>query len=55
MKVEKMSRTDNIDTQNTNAGGASRALIILIPLYLITSLIEYLWIWIFKKGDSRYT
>lgn len=47
--------TDNINTSNVNLGGASRALIIIIPLLVITSLIEYLWVKIFGCNTERYT
>jgi len=39
--------TDNVDTRNANPGGASRAMLVMIPLLIFTALIEYLWIFIF--------
>ena len=43
--------TDNGDTKNANPSGASRAMIVLIPLLVLTALIEYLWVKIFG-GDT---
>jgi hypothetical protein len=47
------SLTNNIDTKNANPSGAARAMIILVPLLLISALFEYLWILIFKKNLSK--
>jgi hypothetical protein len=34
--------TDNVDTKNANPHGASRAMIVLVPLLIFTALIEFL-------------
>ena len=39
--------TDNVDTKNANPSGASRAMLVLVPLLILTALIEYLWVKIF--------
>ena len=47
--------TDNVDTKNANPSGASRAMIVLIPLLIFTALIEYLWFLIFGSDTDKYT
>jgi hypothetical protein len=46
---------NNVDTKNANPSGASRAMIVLIPLLIFTSLIEYLWVRIFGGDSNKYT
>lgn len=47
--------TDNVDTKNANPSGAARAMIVLVPLLLITALFEYLWIVLFGEDKDGYT
>jgi hypothetical protein len=47
--------TDNVDTKNANPSGASRAMIVLIPLLIFTALIEYLWVLLFGGDSDKYT
>jgi hypothetical protein len=47
--------TDNVDTKNANPSGVARAMIVLVPLLIITALFEYLWIIIFGGDKNRYT
>lgn len=47
--------TDNVDTKNANPSGASRAMIVLVPLFIFTALIEYLWVKIFDGNTDKYT
>jgi len=47
--------TDNVDTKNANPSGASRAMIVLVPLIIFTALIEYLWVSIFGGDTEKYT
>ena len=46
--------TDNVETRNANANGSARALIILVPLLILTVLIKYLWIKIFGGDTKKY-
>ncbi len=46
--------TDNVETRNANPNGSSRAMIILLPLLILTVLIEYLWIKIFGGDPGKY-
>jgi hypothetical protein len=45
------SLTNNIDTKNANPSGAARAMIVLVPLLLISTLFEFLWILVFKDNS----
>lgn len=47
--------TDNVDTKNANPSGAARAMIVLVPLLIITALLEYLWIIVFGGDKNKYT
>jgi hypothetical protein len=47
--------TDNVDTKNSNPSGAARAMIVLIPLLILSALIEYLWVSIFGDKKEKYT
>jgi hypothetical protein len=47
--------TDNVDTKKANPSGASRAMIVLVPLLIFTALIEYLWVKIFDGNTDKYT
>ena len=44
---------NNIYTKSANVGGASRALLILIPYLAIISLFEYLWKKLFVKKPNN--
>jgi hypothetical protein len=46
---------DNVDTKNSNPSGAARAMIVLIPLLILSALIEYLWVNIFWGNKEKYT
>ena len=47
--------TDSVNTRNANAGGAARALLILVPLLLITVLFELIWVRLFGGNLTKYT
>jgi hypothetical protein len=47
--------TDKVDTKNASPSGASRAMIVLVPLLIIAALVEYLWILIFGENTKKYT
>ncbi len=47
--------TDNVDTKNANLSGTSRAMTAIVPLVIITALIEYLWVKIFEGNTDKYT
>ena len=45
----------DVDTKNSNPSGAARAMIVLIPLLILSALIEYLWVNIFWGNKEKYT
>jgi hypothetical protein len=47
--------TDNVDTKNANPSGASRAMLVLVPLLILVALVVYLWIIIFGGNKNKYT
>jgi hypothetical protein len=47
--------TDNVDTKNANPSGASRAMLVLVPLLILVALFVYLWIIIFGGNKNKYT
>ena len=47
--------TDNVDTKNANPSGASRAMIVLVPLLIFTALTEFLWVRLFSGNPDKYT
>jgi len=47
--------TDNVDTKNANLSGTSRAMTAIIPLVIISALIEFLWLKLFGGNTDKYT
>lgn len=45
---------DNVDTKNANGSGATRAMLVLTPLLLISALIELIYVRLFNKNTDKF-